>query len=202
MGVDCYGLSPRNPKSLEKPTIDWDKDPSEEDRQHFWEAMDKYEKEVPGHYFRNNWWYWRPMWGYACGLGIEHGVITQEVEEWGNENSGKEVNGKTAKKWGELILWDIAEGNPREYEEEYMREYKLAQEHNNNIDKALEILRELVRAETGDPDIVPNDYPEEHAKSWQELWNKRNHQGSYPFSEENLKEFAQFMIESGGFQIC
>ena len=93
------------------------------------------------------------MWGYACGLGIEHGVITQKVEEWGNENSGKEVNGKTAKKWGELILWDIAEGNPRKYEEEYMREYKLAQEHNNQIDKALEILRELVRAETGDYEV-------------------------------------------------
>ena len=57
MGVDCYGLSPRNPKNLEKPTIDWDTDPSEEERQKFWEAMEKYEKEVPGHYFRNNWWY-------------------------------------------------------------------------------------------------------------------------------------------------
>ena len=140
--------------------------------------------------------------GYACGLGIEHGVITQEIEEWGNENSGKEVNGKTAKKWGELILWDISEGNPRDYEEEYMQEYKLAQEHNNQIEKALEILSEVVKAETGDENIVPNDYPKEHRKSWDELWAKRNHQGSYPFSEENLKEFAQFMIESGGFQIC
>ena len=48
MGVDCYGLSPRNPKNLEKPTIDWDENPSEEDRQHFWEAMEKYEKKFQG----------------------------------------------------------------------------------------------------------------------------------------------------------
>ena len=37
MGVDCYGLSPRNPKNLDKPTIDWDTNPSEEERQKFWD---------------------------------------------------------------------------------------------------------------------------------------------------------------------
>jgi len=202
MGVDCFGLSPRNPKNLEMPTIDWDTEPSEEERQKFWDAKDEYEKEVPGHYFRNNWWYWRPMWNYACVLGIKHGIVTHRIASWGNENSGKKVNGKLAKKWGELILWDISEGNPREFEETYMQEYKLAQEHNNQIEKALDILREVVQAETGNEHIVPDDYPEEHRKSWDELWTKRNHQGSYPFSEENLKEFAQFMIESGGFSIC
>ena len=46
MGVDCYGLSPRNPKNLEKPTIDWDTDPSEEERQKFWEAQEEYDKQV------------------------------------------------------------------------------------------------------------------------------------------------------------
>ena len=44
MGVDCFGLSPRNPKNLEKPTIDWDTDPSEEERQEFWEAKEEYDK--------------------------------------------------------------------------------------------------------------------------------------------------------------
>ena len=202
MGVDCYGLSPRNPKNLVKPTIDWSKNPSEEERQKFWDKSSEYDKQVPGNYFRNNWWYWRPMWGYACGLGKQFGVITQKIEEWGNDNSGRKVNGKIAKKWGELILWDISEGNPQDYEEEYMKDYKIAQEHNNRIDKDLDILRELVKEETGDPDIVPNDYPEKHAKSWQELWSMRKHQASYPFSVDNLKEFAKFMIESGGFQIC
>ena len=24
----------------------------------------------------------------------------------------------------------------------------------------------------------------------------------YPFSEENVKEFAEFLMDSGGFQIC
>jgi len=201
MGVDCYGLSPRNPKNLEHPTIDWKKEPSEEEKQKFWDALDEYDKQVPGHNFTNNWWYWRPMWSYACVLAKHHGVIDDKIETWGFDNSMKKVNGKIAKKWGELILWDIAEGNPRDYEEEYMREYKLAQEHNNQIEKALDILREVVIAETGDETIVPNDYPEEHIKSWKELWNKREHKGSYPFSEENLKEFAEFMIESGGFQI-
>ena len=158
MGVDCYGLSPRNPKNLDKPTIDWDTNPSEEERQKFWDESSEYDKQVPGNYFRNNWWYWRPMWGYACGLGKQFGIVTEKIEEWGNENSGRKVNGKIAKKWGELILWDISEGNPHEYEEEYMKDYKIAQEHNNRIDKDLDILRELVKAETGDDDILTKIY--------------------------------------------
>lgn len=201
MGVDCYGLSPYNPKNLEQPTIDWDKKPSKEEQNKFWNALDEYEKAITGYKFRNNWWYWRPMWNYACDLAIKHNVITREIKKWGEENSHKDVNAEIAKKWGELILWDISEGNPRDYEEEYMQEYKLAQEHNNLIDSALEILREVVQAETGDENIVPNDYPKEHAKSWKDLWAKRQQQGMYPFSEENLKEFAEFMKESGGFTI-
>ena len=74
--------------------------------------------------------------------------------------------------------------------------------HNNQIEKALEILSEVVKAETGDENIVPNDYPKNIGNHGMNYGQKRNHQGSYPFSEENLKEFAQFMIESGGFQIC
>ena len=76
----------------------------------------------------------------------------------------------------------------------------LHKKHNNQIDKALEILSEVVKAETGDENIVPNDY-KEHRKSWDELW-ARNHQGSYPFSEENLKEFCSIYDRVRGFQIC
>lgn len=202
MGVDCYGLEPHNPNQFVKPTINWDDDPSERERQKFFNETEVYEKQVKGSYFRNNWWYWRPMWAYATTIGLEHGIITKGQAEYGNGNDGSQIDGETAKKWGELILWDIAEGNVRDHETEYKIQYDMAKEHNDELDKAMQILREVVQDETGNKDIVPNDYPKKHKKSWQELWDKRDHRASYPFSEENLKEFAEFMVESGGFSIC
>ena len=34
------------------------------------------------------------------------------------------------------------------------------------------------------------------------IGTKPSMMGDYPFSAENVKEFAQFLIDCGGFQIC
>tara|TARA_A100001391_G_scaffold185324_1_gene153860 strand:+ start:1685 stop:2119 length:435 start_codon:yes stop_codon:yes gene_type:complete len=57
MGFDIYGLSP---KYKDKPTIDWTT-ATDKDKDAYFKAMNKFEEENPGYYFRNNVWWWRPL---------------------------------------------------------------------------------------------------------------------------------------------
>ena len=51
-------------------------------------------------------------------------------------------------------------------------------------------------------EIAPKDFPKADKERWDEIWNKRKWSASYPFSVENVKEFAEFCRFSGGFKIC
>ena len=58
MGVDISG---RNPQlTCERPHIDWET-ASDAAKEMYFEAVDKWEEENPGDYFRSNWWGWRPI---------------------------------------------------------------------------------------------------------------------------------------------
>ena len=78
MGFDLSGVNPKmNMKMEEFPVynkynnMDWadrmkkfDKD--EELSSKYWEELDKYQEANPGVYFRNNVWWWRPLWSFVC----------------------------------------------------------------------------------------------------------------------------------------
>ena len=49
--------------------------------------------------------------------------------------------------------------------------------------------------------LAPCDYPIDDKKTWDRIYKKRNSDASYPFSVENVKEFADFCKNSGGFTI-
>ena len=51
-------------------------------------------------------------------------------------------------------------------------------------------------------DIAPVNYPKEDKEKWDAIYAKKDWNGGYPFSEKNVKEFAEFAEQSGGFQIC
>ena len=38
-------------------------------------------------------------------------------------------------------------------------------------------------------------------KKWDSIYEKKNHNGNYPFSVDNVKEFSEFCKNSGGFTI-
>ena len=66
MGMDIFGENPK--LSYEKPEIDWESNPSEEERSEYFDAITKFELDHPGYYFRNNVWWWRPLWEYICDV--------------------------------------------------------------------------------------------------------------------------------------
>ena len=76
MGFDLYGLNPINTTNVQKPIIDWTANPSDEERDRYFKEMETYEKAVPGDYFRNNVWYWQPLWKYICMICDD--ILTNE----------------------------------------------------------------------------------------------------------------------------
>ena len=198
MGFDIYGIKPHNPQHLVKPDLDFSKETTEEQKEDYWKRMEHYEKNVPGHYFRNNVWWWRPLWTYVCNYTK---VLSEQQQDEGGSNSGAEVNEEDAIELATQLHKLIDSGHTREHEEAHMREYELAQIRNNELEEARKVLHEVVIAETGDESIVPANYPESFKDDWDKLWEQKQWAGSYPFSTDNIEDFANFCYGSGGFQI-
>ena len=74
-------------------------------------------------------------------------------------------------------------------------------EKHNEVEKELEKHCEEVQTRLNDVGLAPKDFPKEDHDKWEEIYNKRNSDGSYPFTEENVKEFSEFCKNSGGFTI-
>ena len=98
MGFDLYGL---NPKIRLKHTdeyyailekygkdgwLDWKKDIPEATKERYFELKDQYQEDNPGDYFRNNVWFWRPLWNFVCGACED--ILTIEDMNAGGTNSG------------------------------------------------------------------------------------------------------------------
>ena len=174
MGMDVYGANPVIRKQSESKLLkqvgfgddDWFKKwgaLSDKDKNKWSDARQQHEEDNPGIYFRNNVWWWRPLWDYVwklCGecdeadnfaLAADR-VITREQYEEGHMNSGAEINVHQA----ELIALRLNHAIKMGWVEKYKKQYE---------------------ADTKD---------DEH---------------QYPFHEDNVKAFADFCHDSGGFSI-
>ena len=104
MGVDIYGKRYYTRDADQqlvlvkkwvnkKPEMDWDSDAiTEVDKKNYFDALDKFEKDNPGHYFRSNWWSWRPI-VMLCIHSAEQYGLDYKFEEWmNNDGLGLENN--------------------------------------------------------------------------------------------------------------
>ncbi len=198
MGFDLFGIKPKIKEGSVKPTRPTDmKDQAEIDE--YVSALDKFESENKGFYFRNNVWWWRPLAQYV----IEHTkVITDQKKIEGfSYNDGVEINEEEAVQIAKQLKHLIKTGHTKKYEEEYMAVYKKAELHNKKVQKELESFQKAMDKKHG-KDIAPANYPKEDYEKWNAIYLKKDFNGGYPFSERNVKEFAEFAEESGGFKIC
>lgn len=173
MGFDIYGIKPKN--ATPKPEVkDWSND---EQAKAYW----KWQDETKGAYFRNNVWWWRPLWEYVQEVaGIER------IKEFGGSNDG-EVTEEEALQIAKKLRAEIKKGKTKDYEWDYT--WKLV--------RMPDIKCKLCNG-TG----KRND---EHVKgecnACNGLGHERPFETNYPFSVENVKEFAEFCENSGGFEI-
>ena len=194
MGMDVYGLNPK--LKSEKPKLDWNS-ASEKERDDYFEQMNKFEEENKGYYFRNNVWWWRPLADYIIEFT---GCVEEENVDYWHENGGFRVKDTDAVEIAKQLKHLIATGHTKHYAEMYMEDYKKAQKHNEVLDMVLSAFCYVIRKKHGD--IVPRDYPKEDKDKWDAIYNKTDRSGMYPFSVENVQEFAEFAEHSGGFKIC
>ena len=177
MGFDIYGKNPvihntKYPTFNKYSDMDWKekdklfkKDTKLESK--YWDESDKRQEDNKGIYFRNNCWWWRPLWNYVCSECDD--ILDDSDCEAGGWNDGKIIAKEKAKKIAKRLKSLLEDGTVKKFEVSHEAE-RLEAEQNNKGKKM-----------------------KDEGYSWS---------ASYPFSEDNVREFANFCAESGGFSIC
>jgi hypothetical protein len=160
-----------------------------------------------GEYFRNNLWWWRPLWDYAAGVAGPE-LINQELWEHGHYNDGAGLYDSKAKELGQLLLSEIASGRTKQFETDYRKAMSEEPLETCGLCAGTGIRTDAVGVEMGQPtkELEPSQaIALGRDKGW---CNGCNGEGkipsfatNYPFSVENVKEFAEFLVDSGGFAI-
>ena len=203
MGMDVYGRNPiQNKPMSEFPVLAKYKKMEAEDEEHgfqrkwneldadhdlreqYWKEQTDYEEVNSGYYFRNNCWWWRPLWNYCYAIADD--LISEEVFESGHNNSGAGLDDKGAKLLGNRLLQQIREGKTIEYQASYQQYLDDLPDDVctfcNGNNRGKNKMKDCTRCNgTG---------------------KSTNFNKHYPFDTDNVKEFAEFCLQSGGFKIC
>ena len=162
-------------------------------------------KNEKGEYFRNNVWWWHPLWDYCLD---NYPLIAGKVEH-GHSNSGDGLNSSDSKKLALLIKKDIESGKAQKYADKrqaYLDSLPLKECEYCN---ATGIRTDKVAIELGMPtkELSPEI----------QIFTGRTHgwcngcdgkgttkswETQYPFDVKNLAHFQEFLDNCGGFSIC
>ena len=142
-------------------------------------------KNKQGDYFRNNVWWWRPLWNYVVNTCDD--ILTDDDINAGGFNDGHLIRAKKAEKIAERLLAYIKAGHTEKYRKQREKELK-----------ALPLEKCTLCKGTGkrNDDVIKgkcNGCNGKGEKKAIETW--------YEFDIENVREFAKFCKNSGGFKI-
>lgn len=212
MGYDIYGISPTinrdYPERYNKIMKQYGdgqgwlklgEDIPQEIKDEYFEIKDVYETDNPGAYFRNNVWFWRPLWQFVVETCEDY--MTVDEIDGGNSNSGHRISEETALYIAKQLSEKIADGTVDKKEKEHELRRAKAVAHNEEVRTEMDKISKECKSKHGN-DLVPANYPEPYNTRWQKAYAKENWDASYPFSKENIKDFATFCMQSGGFEIC
>ena len=109
MGFDLNGINP---------VIKSEAPENKED----YEALQRWYKDNPGIYFRNNVWWWRPLWDFVCSNCDD--ILTEEDMNHGCFNDNHKISETKAKKIAKRLYALIEDKTVEDYElvyEEYRK---------------------------------------------------------------------------------
>lgn len=162
-------------------------------------------KNEVGEYFRNNVWWWRPLAdfcikNYASKVGFDG-------EGWG-WNDGNGLNDEQSLHLAKLIRHDLANGSVESYARHYNEWRASLPREACEFCDCTGIRTDKVGVEMGMPDKELS--PEVQilvgrTHGWcngcDGIGTRESWESQYPFSEENVREFADFLEGCGGFEI-
>ena len=185
MGFDLSGMNP----NLTRPEPELP--PMKEMTSEHWEQYHKWQEENCGVHFRNSIWGWRPLWHFVTATCDD--LLTEKDMEQGTWNNGHKISKTKAGKVAKRLHSMIKDGQVKEYESEYKK-------HLASLEQLDCTLCETTGRRKEPPETGAGDYME---------CNKCSGTGkvddsakSFPFSEDNVRQFANFCANSGGFRIC
>ena len=212
MGYDLYGISPQENTEFPKRYheimkeygdgegfLNWKENVPDEIKDEYWEIKDQYQKDNPGEYFRNNVWFWRPLWVFVCNNCAD--ILNEDDMMGGESNSGYEISEHKAELIGRRLSALLADGTVDEVDRISALDRAKAKAHNDEIKEQQDEIRDKVHKEHG-KDVAPANYPEPYYTEWHNLQKQEQWSAHYPFDKENIEDFAKFCLESGGFEIC
>ena len=206
MGFDVHGLNPQLNTPLPQIMIQardddgWVKweNMTENDKTRYFDAKEKHDKENPGIYFRNNVWWWRPLWSFICSHCSD--ILSEEQMSLGCSNDGVKIYKTKAKQLAARIRKIDKQGLIQHYEDDWEKERKEASDFNKKVKATMDKFQKAMVLKYGEG-IVPADYNEKDKKKWDEIYDTKIFSANYPFDRKNVLEFGVFCDESGGFEI-
>ncbi len=139
-----------------------------------------------GNSFRNNVWWWRPLWTFV-GEKMED-IISDDDYNSGTFNDGGLIDREQSIQISERLDKMLKNGEVKKYELE--RDKRLN-------DLPLEDCELCGGTGTRNDDIVQN----EKCNGCSGNGKRKSFELNYGFDEENVKEFKEFVEDSGGFEI-
>ena len=208
MGFDLYGENPKvvigfSDKKSERYEELSAMSYSDREKQglndEYWELQSEWENNNPGAYFRNNVWWWRPLWSFTCDQCAD--FLTEDDMNAGCYNDNYIITEDKAVAIAERLYEALKEPETQEYLDNHMKAMEKAKKHNEMIEQEKKALDEIAVKITGDKNIAPIDYPKDLKEKFDELMKQRDWTSSYPINRENIENFALFAALSGGFSI-
>ena len=151
-------------------------------------GMDVYGKKPKnkdGEYFRANVWYWHPLWQYC---EIKHPTLANEDKvPYGHANCGSGLKSIDATNLGKFILKDIETGKAQEYIDQ-------RNEHLSSLP-----LEDCKYCET--TGVRQWEDGEKICNACNGTGKTESFEKHYSLDLDILKEFADFLISSGGISI-
>ena len=184
MGFDLSGMNPN--LTRQEPELPFFPERTDKD----WEKYHDWQEENSGVYFRNNVWWWRPLWHFVTATCDN--ILTEKDIERGSWNDGHKISKTKAGKIAKRLHSMIEDGKVKEYENGYKKELASLEQVDCDICDA-------TGSRKKPPESGAGDYQECNGCSGTgkvDDWAK-----SYPFDEDNVRQFANFCANSGGFEI-
>lgn len=161
-------------------------------------------KSDSGEYFRNNVWWWHPLWDYCLTIApnLCEGVL-------GHSNDGDGLDEDGALELARLLFESVESGVADRYEQAYRSHQASLPRHKCDYCGGTGIRTDKVGQEMGMPTreleadialLLGRTHGWCNACSGE--GTVEDFATNYPFTVENVVEFATFVRDSGGFRIC
>jgi len=170
-------------------------------------GMDVYGKNATsekGEYFRNNIWWWRPLWNYCVEVAPE---LCADIEGHSNSGDGLDRIGATA--LSDILFEELQNGRTVQYEQDYYARLAVLPRNDCQFCGATGIRTDKIGTGMGQPnkELSPEvQVLTGRTHGWcngcDGVGTVESERLSYPFTADNVQEFAEFLSDCGGFSIC